>query len=41
MAEFRLDWARGARTGLSEAVLCEPKSSQGLVLRFRNCSLVR
>lgn len=26
MAEFKLDWARTARTGASEAVLCEPKS---------------
>jgi NCAIR mutase (PurE)-related protein len=27
MAEFRLDWERIARTGTSEAVLCEPKSA--------------
>ena len=27
MTEFRMDWARSARTGGSEAVLCEPKSS--------------
>src|SRR3990172_5138787 len=27
MTEFRLDWARVGRTGMSEAVLCEPKSS--------------
>jgi len=26
MADFNLDWAREARTGTSEAVLCEPKS---------------
>jgi NCAIR mutase (PurE)-related protein len=26
MPEFRLDWERAARTGTSEAVLCEPKS---------------
>lgn len=26
MVEFQLDWARGARTGASEAVLCEPKT---------------
>jgi len=26
MPEFRLDWERTARTGTSEAVLCEPKS---------------
>jgi NCAIR mutase (PurE)-related protein len=26
MAEFTLDWARAARTGASEAVLCEPKT---------------
>jgi len=26
MTEFRMDWERGARTGTSEAVLCEPKS---------------
>jgi NCAIR mutase (PurE)-related protein len=27
MPEFVLDWARAARTGTSEAVLCEPKSA--------------
>jgi len=27
MNEFRLDWGRAARTGTSEAVLCEPKSA--------------
>ena len=27
MNEFRLDWERAARTGTSEAVLCEPKSA--------------
>ena len=27
MPEFRLDWERAARTGTSEAVLCEPKSA--------------
>ena len=27
MADFRLDWERAGRTGTSEAVLCEPKSS--------------
>ena len=27
MTEFRIDWARSGRTGMSEAVLCEPKSS--------------
>lgn len=27
MTEFRLDWERPARTGTSEAVLCEPKSA--------------
>ncbi len=27
MNEFRLDWGRTGRTGTSEAVLCEPKSS--------------
>jgi pyridinium-3,5-biscarboxylic acid mononucleotide synthase len=27
MTEFRLDWERIARTGTSEAVLCEPKSA--------------
>ena len=27
MAEFRIDWERIARTGTSEAVLCEPKSA--------------
>src|SRR5512141_840782 len=27
MNEFRLDWDRAARTGTSEAVLCEPKSA--------------
>ncbi|MEO8739152.1 MAG: nickel pincer cofactor biosynthesis protein LarB [Casimicrobiaceae bacterium] len=27
MPEFRLDWERAARTGTSEAVLCEPKST--------------
>lgn len=27
MNEFRLDWERVARTGTSEAVLCEPKSA--------------
>ena len=26
MPDFRLDWERNARTGTSEAVLCEPKS---------------
>ena len=26
MAEFKLDWARAARTGQGEAVLCEPKT---------------
>jgi pyridinium-3,5-biscarboxylic acid mononucleotide synthase len=26
MPEFTLDWARAARTGASEAVLCEPKT---------------
>jgi len=26
MVEFELDWARAARTGASEAVLCEPKT---------------
>ena len=26
MVEFQLDWARAARTGTSEAVLCEPKT---------------
>jgi NCAIR mutase (PurE)-related protein len=26
MTDFRLDWERPARTGASEAVLCEPKS---------------
>jgi NCAIR mutase (PurE)-related protein len=26
MVEFKLDWARAARTGASEAVLCEPKT---------------
>jgi NCAIR mutase (PurE)-related protein len=27
MTEFRLDWERAGRTGTSEAVLCEPKST--------------
>ncbi|MBK9116578.1 MAG: nickel pincer cofactor biosynthesis protein LarB [Betaproteobacteria bacterium] len=27
MTDFRLDWERPARTGASEAVLCEPKSA--------------
>ena len=27
MTEFTLDWERGARTGTSEAVLCEPKTA--------------
>ncbi len=27
MDDFRLDWERIARTGISEAVLCEPKSA--------------
>jgi pyridinium-3,5-biscarboxylic acid mononucleotide synthase len=27
MTEFRMDWERGARTGTSEAVLCEPKTA--------------
>jgi NCAIR mutase (PurE)-related protein len=27
MADFRMDWDRIARTGTSEAVLCEPKSA--------------
>ncbi len=27
MTDFRLDWERPARTGTSEAVLCEPKSA--------------
>ena len=27
MTEFRMDWERAARTGASEAVLCEPKSA--------------
>lgn len=27
MTEFQLDWARAGRTGMSEAVLCDPKSS--------------
>jgi NCAIR mutase (PurE)-related protein len=27
MNEFRLDWERAARTGTSEAVLCEPKTA--------------
>jgi pyridinium-3,5-biscarboxylic acid mononucleotide synthase len=27
MTEFRMDWERTARTGASEAVLCEPKSA--------------
>jgi NCAIR mutase (PurE)-related protein len=27
MPEFRLDWERAARTGTSEAVLCEPKTA--------------
>jgi len=27
MSEFRLDWQRAARTGTTEAVLCEPKSA--------------
>ncbi len=27
MVEFQLDWARAARTGASEAVLCEPKTA--------------
>jgi pyridinium-3,5-biscarboxylic acid mononucleotide synthase len=27
MTEFRLDWQRAERTGLAEAVLCEPKSA--------------
>lgn len=27
MTDFRLDWDRPARTGASEAVLCEPKSA--------------
>ena len=27
MADFRMDWERIARTGTSEAVLCEPKSA--------------
>ncbi len=27
MTEFRMDWARGGRTGASEAVLCEPKTA--------------
>ncbi len=27
MLEYRLDWERGARTGTSEAVLCESKST--------------
>lgn len=27
MVEFKLDWARGTRTGQSEAVLCEPKTA--------------
>lgn len=26
MSEFNLDWAREARTGVAEAVLCEPKT---------------
>src|SRR5258708_5697729 len=26
MVEFKLDWERAARTGTSEAVLCEPKT---------------
>ena len=30
MPEFRLDWERAARTGTSEAVLCEPKSTAQL-----------
>ena len=27
MVEHRLDWDRAARTGTSEAVLCEPKTA--------------
>ena len=27
MSDFRLDWDRAARTGTSEAVLCEPKTA--------------
>ena len=27
MTEFRVDWQRAARTGTSEAVLCDPKSA--------------
>lgn len=27
MTDFRIDWQRSQRTGLSEAVLCEPKSA--------------
>jgi NCAIR mutase (PurE)-related protein len=27
MTDFRLDWERAARTGTSEAVLCEPKTA--------------
>ncbi len=26
MSDFNLDWQRGARTGVAEAVLCEPKT---------------
>jgi NCAIR mutase (PurE)-related protein len=42
MDDFRLDWERIARTGTSEAVLCEPKSPQQIdAIVAHACSLDR